>query len=173
MNKGIGGHTKPYRGNTDSWITPKEVLKALGPFDLDPCAAPNQPWPCAAMSYNKTLNGLIQQWKGRVFCNPPYGPETEKWLEKMAVHSNGIALSFARTETRWFQRVFDTADGILFLAGRLTFHYEDGKKAGANSSGPSVLIGYGRDNCKCLDTCGLKGKYIGLTRAGDLTREDY
>lgn len=31
--RGIGGHTSPNRGATDSWITPKHIIAALGPFD--------------------------------------------------------------------------------------------------------------------------------------------
>ncbi len=173
MSKGIGGHHDPYRGRTDSWITPKEIIAALGKFDLDPCAAPNQPWPCATMSYNKVLDGLKQEWRGRIWLNPPYGPETVKWLDKMATHGNGVALTFGRTDTRWFHsEIFNRADAILFLAGRLTFHTEDGKKAKANSGGPSVLVAYGRENCLSLKICGLSGQYVGLTRAGDLNRED-
>ncbi len=170
MNKGIGGHHKPYRGNTDSWITPPEIIKALGPFDLDPCAAPNQPWPCAWKSFNKTLDGLKQHWPPsyRVFCNPPYGPECVKWLSKCAKHGNSIVLTFARTETRWFQsEVFHKADAILFLAGRLTFYSEDGVKAKANSGGPSVLIAYGLESCRALRRSGLIGHYAGLTLDGE------
>lgn len=58
----------------DHWITPRNIVDALGPFDLDPCACQlGQPWPMGARSY--TLpgeNGLLLPWKGRVFLNPPY-----------------------------------------------------------------------------------------------------
>lgn len=164
MTKGIGGHHRAYRGKTDSWITPPEVLKALGEFDLDPCAAPNQPWPCAKESFDVIDDGLLQPWKGRVFLNSPYGPETVKWLAKLALHGNGLALTFARTDTSWFHsEIFEKADGILFLRGRLTFWYENGKKAKANSGGPSVLVAYGSNNVQCLKTCGLPGQYVDLS----------
>ncbi len=78
MNKGIGGHTKPYRGGTDSWITPPEIIKALGPFDLDPCACMTQPWQCAEKSFTEVDDGLSQTWEGRIYCNPPYGPLAER-----------------------------------------------------------------------------------------------
>jgi len=32
---GIGGHQRAFRGETDVWLTPPEVLKALSPFDLE------------------------------------------------------------------------------------------------------------------------------------------
>lgn len=46
-----GIHTRPFNGKTNDWITPKWLIDALGPFDLDPCASTRQPWPCAKRSY--------------------------------------------------------------------------------------------------------------------------
>lgn len=68
---GIGSHTKPNRGATDDWITPKAIIDKLGPFDLDPCQCEPQPWSCAAKSYNFRDNGLTSHWEGRVWLNPP------------------------------------------------------------------------------------------------------
>ena len=66
--------------------------------------------------YNVIDNGLNQRWQGRVWCNPPYGRETFKWLEKLANHKNGIALIFARTETRGFhEQIWEKANSIFFL----------------------------------------------------------
>ena len=102
ITKGIGGHQRAYEGRTDEWLTPPEILKAIGEFDLDPCSPINRPWNTAKKHYTVEDNGLIQEWIGRVFLNPPYGPETGKWLQKLAEHGNGIALIFARTETDMF-----------------------------------------------------------------------
>src|SRR6516225_7787676 len=44
---GITGHEQPYRGETNAWLTPRYILDALGKFDLDPCAASDQPWATA------------------------------------------------------------------------------------------------------------------------------
>ena len=32
----------------DEWLTPPEIIKALGTFDLDPCASSTRPWPRAS-----------------------------------------------------------------------------------------------------------------------------
>src|SRR5208337_2089549 len=40
-NLGISGHEPPYRGRTEEWLTPRFILDALGPFDLDPSAPMN------------------------------------------------------------------------------------------------------------------------------------
>ena len=72
----------------------------------------------------------------------------------------GVALVFARTETRaFFDHVWDKATGILFLKGRLKFHKPDGEIGGTAGS-PSVLIAYGDAEAEVLKNCKLNGKYI-------------
>ena len=58
--------------SSDEWYTPKEVLKALGRFDLDPCAPVRPLWPTAEVMYDRNMNGLSLKWEGRVWLNPPY-----------------------------------------------------------------------------------------------------
>ena len=150
---------------SDTWITPKVLIERIGPFDLDPCAAVNQPWPCAATSFNELDNGLLQQWRGFVFCNPPYGRKCVAWLERMALHNDGVALIFARTDTKmFFKYVWPIASSILFIKGRVTFHYEDGSapRRGNNSGGPSALVGYGGRAAERLERVKDLGKFIRL-----------
>lgn len=158
---GIGSHTLPGRGRTNDWITPRFILKALGRFDLDPCQSLTQPWPCAKRGYTIVDDGLKQDWLGRCFVNPPYGNEAWPFMERLAEHRNGIGLLFGRTETQMFcNHIWQEADGILFLAGRLTFYKPDGTKGAGNSGGPSVLIAYGKQNVEALRTCGLPGALV-------------
>lgn len=101
----------------------------------------------------------------RVWLNPPFGPKatTGAFLARMADHGRGIALLFARTETElFFDSVWDRAAALLFLKGRPHFHHQDGRRAGANSGAPIVLIAYGSDDAECLRTCGLPGRYLQL-----------
>jgi hypothetical protein len=161
LNKGIGGHHRAFRGRTDEWLTPPRILSALGPFDLDPCAPISRPWDMAAEHYTIEEDGLSQRWRGRVWMNPPYGPELVKWLARLAAHGNGIALIFARTETDAFHRyVWQRADALLFLRGRINFYDVAGNRAGMNAGGPSVLIAYGEANALALRDCGLPGAYV-------------
>jgi hypothetical protein len=156
----------PYRARPEAgthvWLTPPEIVRALGEFDLDPCAAPSpRPWDTAVRHIELPECGLAADWHGRVWLNPPYGQHTSAWLKKMADHGDGIALVFARTETRMFvDHVWGKADGLLFLANRPHFHYPDGTRAKGNSGGPLVLIAYGQDNASMLRTCGLPGHYL-------------
>jgi len=68
----------------DEWLTPPQIIKTVGPFDLDPCAPINRPWEMAANHYTVIDNGLNMPWAGRVWCNPPYGTQTGLWLAKRA-----------------------------------------------------------------------------------------
>jgi len=158
----MGGHQSSGM-KTDEWLTPPEIINALGPFDLDPCASIIRPWPTAMNHYTIQDNGLIQEWKGRVWCNPPYGLVASKWLERLANHGNGIALIFARTETTmFFVHVWNRAQAILFINGRLSFYDINGIRATANGGAPSCLVAYGVNNVKILEQSGIKGKLIRL-----------
>ncbi len=88
----------------DEWLTPPEIIEALGPFDLDPCAPIVRPRDTAARHFTLEDDGLMQPWEGRVWLNPPYGKHTWKWLNRLALHGQGITIIFARTETEGFQR---------------------------------------------------------------------
>lgn len=159
--RGIGGHQRAYEGRTDEWLTPPDIIHSLGAFDLDPCSPTQRPWPTARQHYTIKDDGLNQKWEGRVWLNPPYGPETGKWLQKMSEHRNGVALVFARTETDMFFRWgWEKADAMLFLRGRLHFYTVDGERAKNNSGGPSVLIAYGEANVKALYTSEINGRVV-------------
>ena len=159
------GFTHDLTIGKEEWLTPPHILAALGRFDLDPCAPPEErrPWPMADKHYTAHDNGLTQPWHGRVWCNPPYGRKAQKFLARMAEHNNGIALTFVRTDTRMFQEeVFGKASAILFLRGRLQFCDHKGKPSGNSAGAPSCLIAYGNDSAECLRTCGLSGAFVSL-----------
>jgi hypothetical protein len=158
----IGG--EPTVAGTDVWLTPPPILAALGDFDLDPCSSLNRPWDTAKHHYTIEDDGLKQEWFGRVWCNPPYGPGMAPFLKKMVAHKNGIVLIFARTETKaFFEYVWAEADAIMFLKGRLKFHFPDGRQGGTAGS-PSVLIAYGQNNVEALENSGLEGKIVYLNK---------
>ncbi len=157
----IGSH-QSHNMQKDEWLTPPEIIKALGPFDLDPCSPLNRPWDTAKQHYAlPDSNGLELPWFGRVWLNPPYGADLGKWMARMAAHRNGIALIFARTETRaFFSHVWPIAKAILFIEGRLHFYHVDGTRAPANSGAPSVLIAYSDADVLSLELSGVPGKLL-------------
>jgi hypothetical protein len=173
---------------SDVWLTPPFIIDALGPFDLDPCAAPEpRPWQTANRHITLPVDGLGATWDSRVWLNPPYGGPNVvgPWMRKMAMHNYGTALIFARTETDLFiETVWRAATAIVFLFGRLFFHRADGIRACNNSGAPSCLIAYGIEDAYRLKEAvrrnRLNGYYIDLDqhcgddntliRAGIITR---
>jgi hypothetical protein len=166
VSRAMGSHQNAAAGS-DVWLTPPDLLARLGPFDLDPCAAPEpRPWPTAREHYTADVDGLRQPWHGRVFLNPPYS-RMGTWLARLADHAeaggHGTALIFARTETRAFHaQVWRRATALLFLEGRLHFHHPDGRRAPENAGAPSVLVAYGAHDAEALASCGIPGAYVYL-----------
>lgn len=121
----MGSHQSARSVKTE-WLTPPWILEKLGEFDLDPCAPINRLWNIAKHHYTIEDDGLSKKWFGKVFCNPPYDNAGE-WLNKLHDHGNGISLIFARTETEmFFSEVWNKADAILFIKGRLWFYHVNG-----------------------------------------------
>lgn len=160
-------------GKNDTWLTPPEILDALGKFDLDPCAAPRPKKSCAtwnlAMPFEDGLKtpwvmGECRDFRPRVWCNPPFNRYARpKWMAKMADHGNGIMLIPAATETRaFFDYVWGKADAICFLRGRPHFYHEDGTRAKANCGCSIALVAYGKINALALKNSNL-GQTINLT----------
>ena len=165
VGRSMGSHQSA-AAVTDTWLTPPHILEALGGFDLDPCACPlPRPWATAHMMWTREDNALGRPWAGWVWMNPPYGPPAVigPWMRRMAEHSDGIALIFARTETAvFFETVWNAAHGVLFLEGRLHFCRQDGVAADFNAGAPSCLVAYGVSNAWRLRDSGLKGRFVGL-----------
>ena len=163
---GMGSYEQTV-GVNQEWLTPLPIVKALGPFDLDPCAPVVRPWDTAAHHYTIIDDGLKQPWFGRVWLNPPYDRyHLEKWMRLMVEHCNGVTLIFARTETKIFQSyVFDMADSILFMKGRITFCDVTGRPGEWTGGAPSALIAYGNKNVEAIGDSGIEGKHVLLNAA--------
>jgi hypothetical protein len=149
---------------TIEWFTPPSIVGALGGFDMDVCTDRLFIHQYAPIIFDIEDDGLAQEWKGRVWCNPPYGDEAAAWIKKLSEHGNGCTLIFARTETKmWHEHIWPKADAILFIKGRLKFMNllcEVGGSAGA----PSCIVAYGQNNVEALERSGIKGKIVYLKR---------
>jgi len=162
--KGMSHIETPYEGATNDWWTPPELVEALGPFDLDPCAGVGQT-PLAKNVITLPDDGLALPWSGRVFCNPPYGPHVGDWAKKMVEHCNGILLIFARVETRAWRIIWTHADAILFPFKRITFQKPDGSQAKSGTA-PSAFCAFGLENVEYLRHSGIEGalvEYVSIT----------
>ena len=114
-----------FSSKTDQWETPQEFFDELNKefyFTLDPCADDFN-HKCKKY-FTKEDDGLIQDWTGeRVFCNPPYGREIGKWVEKCSKENCEVAVMLipARTDTKWFHDYIYNKAEIRFIKGRLKF----------------------------------------------------
>ena len=161
--------------STVVWITPKYIIEALAPFDLDPCANERMPWPTAARMHTLSDgDGLALPWHhSRVWLNPPYGDGMWPWLEKLAAHKKGIALLFARSDTKGYQReVLAKSHSIFYFEGRVRFFNEWGKYPLSKKTGkpmtpnaPSVLVSYSEE-----DTISIHRAWIFGDLPGTLVR---
>lgn len=117
-----------FSSKSNEWTTTQYLFDELNEefnFTLDPCATDEN----AKCSKYFTIedDGLSKDWSNDVvFMNPPYGREIKRWVKKAYEESlNGatvVCLIPARTDTTyWHDFIFDKADDIKFLKGRLKF----------------------------------------------------
>jgi len=120
-----------FSSTTDQWATPQDFFDKLNEefhFTLD-VAADETNHKCDRY-YDKSADGLAQSWThmgggASVWCNPPYGREIGKWVEKAYNESlNGVTVVMllpARTDTKWFHEFIYGKAEIRFVRGRLKF----------------------------------------------------
>lgn len=119
-----------FSSKSNEWATPQAFFDELDRefhFTLDPCSTDDN---CKCKNHYTLIdNGLEQNWGGQiVFCNPPYGRELPKWVEKCYRESRKpdtlvVMLIPARTDTRYFHEyIYHRAREIRFIKGRLHFN---------------------------------------------------
>lgn len=136
---------------TDQWSTPQDFFDQLDNefhFTLDPCADETN-HKCEKY-FTKEQDGLTQDWSGEiVFCNPPYGRQVGKWVEKCfrEVYQGDckcvVLLLFANTDTKWFHDWIYHKAEVRFIKGRLRF---GGGRV--NSPKPSMVVVFRKPGCK-------------------------
>lgn len=116
-----------FSSKTDMWATPRDFFLKLDQefgFTLDACAVPENAQ--CSRYYTPEQDGLAQPWDGVVRCNPPYGRQVGRWVEKAALASfiggaTVVMLLPARTDTAWFHNWIYGRAEIRFIRGRLKF----------------------------------------------------
>ena len=118
-----------FSSKTDLWETPQDFFDRLNDefhFNVDVCATPDNA-KCGTY-FTKENDGLSQSWGGggyTCWCNPPYGREIGKWVQKAYLSSRDgstvVMLLPARTDTKWFHEYIYNQAEIRFIKGRLKF----------------------------------------------------
>lgn len=115
-----------FSSKTDMWATPQDFFDKLNEefnFTVDVCAIPENA-KCEKF-FTPEIDGLKQEWTGVCWCNPPYGRDIGKWLEKAYIASTWgatvVMLLPARTDTKWFHEYIYNKAEIRFIKGRLKF----------------------------------------------------
>lgn len=129
-----------FSSKTEEWATPQDFIDKLNNefhFTLDVCST-HENAKCEK-HYTKHDDGLSQNWTGEVvWCNPPYGRQMPKWIQKCAAHGKqGVAVMLipARTDTKAFHEYIYGKSEIRFVKGRLKF---GGRKNSAPF--PSMIV---------------------------------
>lgn len=132
------------KGKSDEWYTPKYIFDALGcRFDVD-VAASQSPHACVPASEFIYEHSLSEIWDGFCWMNPPFGKRNSigLWLDKMAEHGSGIALTPDRISAPWWQKAAKECTAILAINGKVPFVRPDGS-IGRQPSNGTTLLGYG------------------------------
>nr|WP_298165255.1 DNA N-6-adenine-methyltransferase [uncultured Pseudomonas sp.] len=153
MSGMIGAREAQPKRKSVEWYTPGWVFDRLNlQFDTDPSSPHDYETPVPAkLKYTLFDNGLAQPWFGRVWMNPPYGPDTGFWMRRLIDHGDGIALVFSRTDAAWFQEAIRAATATLLVAGRIEFipGHENSHKKGRSGAG-SAMFAFGNECATAL-----------------------
>ena len=108
------------------WETPQDLFDEINKkfyFTLDACATSENAK--VKKYFTKADDGLSLPWDGRTWCNPPYGREIGKWVEKAYREAKRgaktVMLIPSRTDTKWFHEFIYQQHEIRFIKGRLKF----------------------------------------------------
>lgn len=143
-------HRIQIRSNNE-WYTPPIYLEAarsvMGGIDVDPAssATANENVK-AATFYSKDDNGLVRDWPGRVWLNPPYGSDGPKFVAELLrqfevgiVEEAVLLVNSNSTETQWFAPLWDHV--LCFVHGRINFISNVGERSGSTHGSVLVYLG--------------------------------
>lgn len=136
--------------------TPDSIWKPLGPFDLDPCAGEKTNIAKVNWWDGRGENGLEREWKGLVWCNPPFS-QKEIWAKKIIQHGKGILILPERGSAPWFGPLAEAA-GTYFVMGK-KINFIGGTSS--NNLG-SVLFPFGSMALNRIEMSGLPGHLVNV-----------
>ena len=131
-----------YSSLRSDWETPDDLFDALDAefhFVLDVCA--DEANRKCETYFAEWDDGLLQDWRGTCWMNPPYGRQIGKWMRKAHESSLGgatvVCLVPARTDSEWWWS-YAIPHEIRFVRGRLYFTNGQGQRGRAPF--PSAIV---------------------------------
>lgn len=169
-------------GNCE-WFTPQPIIDAaraaMGGIDLDPASS----WEAnkriraytffGRISDSVWIDGLTQEWRGRVWMNHPFSREDNaKWIAKLDTEfaskniTAACCITYASTSEQWFQPLLKRPQ--CFLVPRTNFLLPNGKPKPGVQKG-SVVTYFGQNLWAFYHAF----KHLGVVkiRPGDLVQE--
>lgn len=129
------------------WRTPPALFLALDKeFDFTIDVAADDGNAVCDRYLDADVDALTEPWgRERVFCNPPYGRELDRWLAKAILEAQEhgalvVMVLPARTGNAWFHRYVLRHAEIRFIPGRLNFTV--GGSARKNAPFDSMVVVY-------------------------------
>ena len=125
-------------GNNERY-TPEYIIqlarKTMGNIDIDPASyeVANNLLVKATKYFDKETNGLLQEWHGKIWLNPPYERGLiESFIDKLLEEyrtgraTQAIVLTHNASETRWYGRLLEEATAMYIVSGRIRFYAING-----------------------------------------------
>jgi hypothetical protein len=142
------------------WYTPARYIEAvrqvLGYIDLDSasCALANETVQ-ATRYFDLEIDGLEQDWPGKVFLNPPYGKTSDGrsrqqiWSEKLlqqyeaGITKAAILLVNAATGDLWFQNLWNRlpCGSPICFTRRIKFYTVNGRPKQPTHGNAFIYLG--------------------------------
>jgi len=133
------------------WYTPRNIIEAarklMKTIDVDPASSDIANQIIGATTYYTIENnGLLQEWKGNIWMNPPYSQPlitqfcdllVEKYI--LGEVKQACVLVNNATETNFYQNMMNHSKAICFIKGRVKFIDEKGESGGAPLQGQTIL----------------------------------
>lgn len=124
-----------HNSKDDEWYTPAVYIEAarsvMGSIDLDPASNDFANETVNAKTYyTEETDGLVQEWFGNIWMNPPYSSALVPRFADKLVESDfeqAVILVNNATETAWFEKLVSRASAIVFHKGRIKFVKRDGE----------------------------------------------
>jgi phage N-6-adenine-methyltransferase len=137
-------------GNGDEWGTPNRyvalVRDVLGTIDCDPASnEAAQQIVQAAVYYTKETSGLVRNWIGAVFLNPPYSKGlvdkfvTKLLAERAAGRCTKAIVLVNQSSAHWYHCLLSAAAADCKVWGRIKFVDAGGKSPGDPSRGQTFF----------------------------------